>query len=454
MKAAKRIVALACVFIGSGLGAQTYPLSENFWKNPEFKNRVLGSYGVHSELEPKLSDTEGEFFKTLIAVLEADLAQGATLLEDRITADSSAALDFMLGTIRMQLGQVDQSIAAYERAIKKFPNFMRAYKNLGIAYIQNQQLEEGIDVIVKGMELGGADGLSYGLLGYSYLNLGLYSSAVNAYSLAIAFDPKSKDWKLGKTRALIELENFEDAAGLVSELIALDPANHELYLHQANVSLAREDVNGAMANLEIARRMGEGDENSLFLLADIYANRGMYDLAIGTYRDALKQTPEKQRRFASVSRAIGSFIENGEWRHALELADIAEAQMADELDKSANLELLNRRAEAQLGANNDAAAAETLEKIIEEDPMNGRALLLLARFSWKQGDIEEAEFLFSRAENIETVASQAYLQHGQLLVEQQSYSEAAKLIRKSLDLEYRSNVADYLRAVEEAASRS
>ncbi|EDY83108.1 tetratricopeptide repeat domain protein [Verrucomicrobiia bacterium DG1235] len=452
MKLATGIIG-ALSLVSVTLSAQTYPLSENFWSSSDFQNRVMGSYGVHSELEPKLSDEEGQFFKTLMTVLEANLEQGATLLEDRISTESSAAMDFMLGTIRMQLGEMPKAIVSYETAVRKFPNFMRAYKNLGIAYIQSNELEKGVEAIVKGMELGGADGLSYGLLGYSYLNQGNYSSALNAYSLAIAFQPNSKDWKLGKIRSLIELEAFEDAAGLVSELIADDSGNHELYLHQANIALAKENLNVALANLEIARRLGKGDENSLFLLADIYSNRGMYALAIDAYEEALGATEKKGKRFDSLSRAISSFIENGAYEKALRLNEITAKGLGSSIEEEQRLALLNLKAEVELGLNNSDAAALTLEEIIEVDPMNGRAILLLAKHSWKKQEFEEAAFLYQRAENIDTVASQAYLQYGQMLVEQKEYAEAAKKLRRSLDLNYQSNVADYLRVVEEAAQR-
>ncbi|MDQ8198801.1 tetratricopeptide repeat protein [Pelagicoccus enzymogenes] len=453
MKLSTSLLGALCLASAS-LSAQTYPLSENFWSNPEFKDRVMGSYGTHSELEPRLNDEEGQFFKTLIVVLEANLEQGAILLEERVTSESSAALDFMLGTIRMQLGQMDKAVSSYETAIKKFPNFMRAYKNLGIAYVQSGELEKGTETIIKGMELGGADGLSYGLLGYSYLNQGNYSSALNAYSLALAFQPASKDWKLGKIRCLMELGSYGEAAGLVSELITKDSSNHELYLHQANIALAQDRIEAALANLEISRRLGKGDENSLFLLADIYANRSMFDLAIDAYRDALEATQNKTSRFKSFNRAISAFIDNQAWEEALRLNRIAMDGFGADLDEEQRLSLLNLRAEIELGSNDSDAAAKTLEEIIEANPMNGRAIVLLAKHSWKNKDYEEAAFLYQRAENIEAVSAQAFLQYGQMLVEQKDYAEAAKKLRRSLDLNYESNVADYLRAVEEAASRS
>lgn len=447
----KKAIATASLLLSSALFGQSYPLSPNFWSSPGFKDRVLGSYGTHSELEPKLTDEEGEFFKTLIALLESDINQAATLLEDSITPQSSAVMDFMLGTIRMQLGEFEKAVAAYESAAKKFPNFMRAYKNLGIAYVQAGELEKGAASLIKGMELGGADALSYGLLGYCYLNQGMFASALNAYSLAMAFDPASKDWKLGKIRSLAEMDDLEQAAGLIKELLAADPSNHELFMHLANLSLARNEIGAAMANLEIVRRMNQGSEASLFLLADIYANQSMFRLAIDVYREALAATENKSERFESVRRAIRSLIENDAWDSAAQLIEVANQAFGEGIQKDQRLALLNLKAEYELGSQQSAEAAKTLEKIIEEDPMNGRAILLLARYYWEIDDFEEAEFLYERASNIEEVAAKALLQHGQMLVQNRDYAEAAKLIRQSLDRNYESNVADYLRAIEEAA---
>lgn len=434
--------------------AQTFPLSENFWSNPEFQQRVMGSYGVHSGLEPKLNSEEAAFFTTLITAFEADLETGALMLESRITRESSAALDFMLGTVRLQMNQLPGAIESYQEAIRKFPNFMRAYKNLGMVYAQSGDFEAAAKMLVKGLELGGGDGLSYGLLGYSYLNQERYASALNAYNLAMTFEPQTKDWKLGKVRCLVELEMRDEAAGLIRELITSDPNNAELYLHQANIALAREQPLAAMADLELVRRMGKGTEASLFLLGDIYVNQGMFGLSLPAYDEALAATAEPVRRFDTVSRALRSLIEHEEWENARRLLAVAEARFGTVLKQEQQLALLNLTAEVELGAHNDARAAETLERIIEVDPMNGRALLLLARFYWKEGDTEEAAFLFNRASGIEAVAANALLQHGRMLVEQKDYHEAAKLLRQSLDLHYESNVADYLRAVEEAARQS
>lgn len=431
---------------------QTYPLSENFWSNPEFKGRVMGSYGFHTELEPKLSEEEGSLFKELLVLLERDVEEGRQYLKRSLNADSSAALDFMLGTIELQLGNIDEAVESYKGAIKKFPNFMRAYKSAGYALSQKEDWEEAAKYMVKGLELGGGDGMTYGLLGYCYLNQEKYGAALNAYSLAIAFAPDTTDWQLGLVRCLVYMEDWRKAEGYIEDLILQDPDNHELWLHKANSSLAADSTNEAATHLEIVRRMGKSTVSSLTLLGDIYENQEMHSLAYGAYAEALAQ-PDGNKALLKANHLAQSFMQYGAYEYARKMSSFVLTEFGDRLEKEQRLSFLNLQAEVELALDNSDAAAEILTKIVDEDPMNGQALLLLGKHAWQKGDMEEAAFLYERAQNLDEVAYSAFLQHGQMMVQQRDYNEAVRLIRRSLDLRYSPQVADYLRNVEEAISR-
>ena len=45
----------------SCLGAQSYPLSENTWSNPEFVDRFLGTYGFDTEKHPPSQKRRARF---------------------------------------------------------------------------------------------------------------------------------------------------------------------------------------------------------------------------------------------------------------------------------------------------------------------------------------------------------------------------------------------------------
>ena len=133
------------------VAAQSDPIIPNSWDNPDFQKRVVGSYGVRSEVEPEaLSRDEARFFNEDILPLVngGQLKEATVKLEANLTPESNANFDYILGTIYLQEGEFDKAIATYEQAVKKFPEYLRAYKNLGIAYSQSGNSEKAIRIVV------------------------------------------------------------------------------------------------------------------------------------------------------------------------------------------------------------------------------------------------------------------------------------------------------------------
>ncbi len=95
--------------------------------------------------------------------------------------------------------------------------------------------------------------------------------------------------------------------------------------------------------------------------------------------------------------------------------------------------------------------AKVLEQIVQLDPMDGEALILLGQHAARAGDAEQAVFYYERAENIEGVEADAKVRHAQLLVGQGKYAEALPLLRRAQELKPRDNIQQYLEQVERAA---
>jgi tetratricopeptide (TPR) repeat protein len=116
-----------------------------------------------------------------------------------------------------------QAENSYKTAIKKYPNFRRAYKNLGSVQVQSGNFKDAIPTISKALELGEVDGRAYGLLAYGYLTEGMYYPAEAAYRQAILIQPKQKDWKIGLARCLLETERYKEAISLFDTLLQDEP---------------------------------------------------------------------------------------------------------------------------------------------------------------------------------------------------------------------------------------
>ncbi|MEX0331917.1 MAG: tetratricopeptide repeat protein [Puniceicoccaceae bacterium] len=434
--------------------ATVLPLSSNSWDNPQFVNRFLGTYGVDSKKEPQITEEESTILQEVIDAARAENYTGslAIVMESGIKADNShsPAFDFIAGNLNFQLGNLDAAVVNYKAAIERFPEFRRAYENLGRLSLQQGDYDAAVEYITAAMELGSTSSDLYGLLGFCYLNAGHPLSALDAYRLASALDPDNKDWKVGKAQALLMTEQFASAAALFRELLEEDPANDRYLTALSNCHLGLGDHVSSSRILEILRRMGKADGNALRLLGDIYLNENMPDLALGPYLEA--RTASKPLNLETQVKIAGILAARDGTEQAEELVERIEAD-ASEMDDALKLDFLLVKASlAQSGGDLDTAA-EILEDILKLDPVYGPGLLQLGRMNYDKGEFEESIFYFERATAIKSIEGEALIALARAHVAMRNYTDAARYLRRSVALNPNENVRNYLDAVVRAGER-
>jgi tetratricopeptide (TPR) repeat protein len=430
----------------SGLIAQTYPLSENLWSNPEFQNRFIGSYGFDTAITPKITADEQEIFKLLVPLMQNNTNGAIQKLRSSITNDSSAALDYTLGNLYVQNRNVSSAIQSYQTAIRKFPNFYRAYKNLALVMVNEGRYAEAVPFILKGLELGGTDGALYGPLGLAYLNMDKPKSALTAYDNALLFAPNSLQWQQGKLRCLMDLNLYKESAGMLEEMILADSKNKNYWTWQANAFLSEDDMAKASANLEILKRMGNADGASLGLLGDIYLNEGMTEMALENYLLAAEQETLNSAR---LIRTAQGFVSRRLWTEAA--AYLAKTKdRLDSLSPKNQSTFLTLQAQAAIGLGETEEASTILEALVAEDPMNGEALLTLGNLQRQLDRIEDAAFSYEQAAKIDETRIDALVQHARMLIALRDYSPAVTLLQRVVLLEPGPRYEDFLERVQSA----
>ena len=98
-----------------------------------------------------------------------------------------------------------------------------------------------------------------------------------------------------------------------------------------------------------------------------------------------------------------------------------------------------------------ADAVRALEEIVSLDPLDGEAILLLARHYTRVNDPDRAIFYYERAEGIGVFEADARLRHAQVLVSQSRFQDAVPLLKRAQELKPREDVGRYLEQVERLA---
>lgn len=439
----------ACLFVLSYVQAAVpFQLSDSSPGTAEFRERFMANYGTLSELEPSMTAKDRPLFERVEPYLQNNPQQAIREVEAALNADSNPAFRFLLGSLYYQTGRYGQAEQYLREAIKGFPDFRRAYRTLGLIYVQGNRYPEAITAWLKVISLGGGDAQSYGLLGYAYLTEGKYQSALSAYQMARMFKPDSVDFRRGEAQSLLEVGQTRQAAALFEELIAEQPTVPDYWLLQANTLLQLERFDEAIANLEVVHGLGAGTRESRFLLGNLYLRAENYRPALKAYQAGLSVAGTLD--VAQAMKPLEYLIGRGLIAEAS--AYLATMQQHLPADLSAEQQDLLALAEAKILRESDAsdAALALLQPIVERNPLDAEALLMIAEIEIEAERFEEAAFYLERAQSVPERKVEALTAYGRLEVERGDFEAALKYLRIAQQLEPQPRIARYIRSIEQA----
>jgi tetratricopeptide (TPR) repeat protein len=453
----KRAAVILSMVVGSSLLAleSPYPLTENTFDNPEFVKRFMGSYGFDMLINPDISSEEAELFKTIAPSMERNPRAAVSQIRAFISQKQaegeqhSAALDYTIASLLLQSGDLQGAVGEYEIAIRKFPNFYRAYQNLGLAFIQAQQPARALPHLIKALEIGGGNGGLYGLMGYAYLSTGKPEIALEAYRSALMYQPDSRDWQNGKLSALLSIGKSEDVVAFVEDLLKDKPRDSNLWTQQANAFLSLRKYDDAIANLEVIRRMGQGSANSMVLLGDLYLSEGLADDAVAAYREA---TSKGSLSFSKQLQLAEGLLVRGSADQAGQILDGLSA-MKDRATPDELIEFLTMQAKVSLGRGDTETAFALLQQVVEQDPLNGEAQIALGDFYRENGDLEEAKYAYEAAVKVDAVKWKGLIALARVSVAERNYPQAIAYLKRAKAIDEQSFINDYINQLEKALGR-
>lgn len=441
----KRHLIVFILLVSSTSFAMEADALQSFWRSPTFVNHFMGTYGVRGDVEPSITEIE-----------QADLEQVAALMQQShgpvrvqrfvsglITKEHSAVYDFTLASAYFQMEKFDQAALWYQRAIDKFPDYLRAHKNLGMVRVRQSNFEAALPSLTKAVELGAVDHVNFGLIGYAHLMTESYASAETAYRMAIMMNPQTIDWKLGLTRCLLKQQKFGETVSLCNELIATDPKKVDYWKLQANAYLGLKQPLKAAENYEYMLLQDMADVGVLNGLGDIYMSEASVSLAADAYKAALAmdegQNASRFIRSCKILSSRGGHEDANAMIHAVREKYAASLT----LDQKKELMKLEARVAAALGKSSEKQG-EILEAMVALDGLDGAALILLGKHYAGTGDFEKAYYNYERAANLDDFRAEATMRHGQALVKNKAYKQALPLLEQSYDLKPSEKLAGYI----------
>ncbi len=135
-----------------------------------------------------------------------------------------------LGVVLAALGQLDESLTAYQRAGATEHAEFEVYYNLGRAFIEHGRSDVGVPYLRQAFLIEPNNADVHTVLGAAYLfsgRLNLYAEALKHLKRAVQLDPQHRTAGEDLILALLEIQNRDAARGLLNQALKLFPGQAE-----------------------------------------------------------------------------------------------------------------------------------------------------------------------------------------------------------------------------------
>jgi len=387
--------------------------------------------------EPEIPAADRRLLQEAMAIGETNALAAAGLLAGDM--GSRPVVAFTAGNFYFQAGDYDLARRAYEEAVAQLPHFRAAKLNLGRIYLLLEQPARTVTLYQEVVTEGYADAELYLLLGHALQMQDRPVSAETAFRNALLLDPQSVEALTGLTQVLFVQQRYPEALALTGEVLAGQPQNQDLWRIRANAFMVLDRHTEAIRTLETARRLGLADSAMLALLGDLWLHSGQTVDALDAYQAALVAgVPDGAERLLRAVEGFLSLDDTQGARALLETLDTRAWPMTERARK--------QRLEAQLHwqSGETGLAEQRLRSALALNPLDGRALLLLATIAESNGQIEDALLHCERASRLPEYAVDALVQQARLEVGRQRYARAIRLLEDAQTRRPQPHVARYL----------
>jgi tetratricopeptide (TPR) repeat protein len=321
----------------------------------------------------------------------------------------SAELYRILGVAQEKIGEFEEELISYQKAIKldaNQPNWV--YLVLGRLLRKRECLSEAIDIYGAALLLypGYAD--IYRELGVINEDLGQIEDQIENYARAIELDKQQPIWVYSQlANLLIQAERIPEAISLCEGYLQLDGDCYEEHYNIFEIWLQHKLCSEGLQYIEEILQRNPEDKWGLVALGHICLETKQFSRAIDSYQKVLQLDPE--------SAAIHQYLAN-----ALRLRG------KDDLRQACSSYCHAIQAKPK--------NLETYHQALELDPENVDAYVGLADGLLSQGKPNGAIAFCQMALQLDPNRSKIYLKLGEALVFQKDFKHAISILEKAIDL--------------------
>jgi len=286
-----------------------------------------------------------------------------------------------LALVQTELGNIDDAISAYQRAISLSPETEFLWSNLGQLLAKNERNEEAINAFKKALSCSPQDFLSWDGVGHIYNKFGVYQNAISAFERALEIAPYYEFSWAGIGRAYLESGLLEKAKGSLCKAVELNahlidawinlgkcfaqqkrdldaiavyhraiefnPQNAELWVELGRLQLLRqnyaESISAFQKVISLKPQCGEayiGLAHALFQIGDYETSASIYEDSIPLFEDNVTRSALWNRlgdtylHVKDYEKAIAAYKQSDQLLNRLKQSDENNPELVDEVQNT------------------------------------------------------------------------------------------------------------------------
>lgn len=319
--------------------------------------------------------------------------------------------------------QYEAAIPLYQTYLKQNPVHPEALVRLAEAYTESGHAEEGVALLTSVQERFPHSVLALKALGRYALTQGEFEKARTFYEEALALDPQDVETIARLADCYAAMKQWDQALAVVDRAAATFPKDVGVRLMRAEVHLWAGDGAGAKQQFSEILAEQPDDPGALAGLARALAWSGDFKQAL----------PYLVRTYQQGNRAVGrdlatAYLALGKGREAAALYDTLFPDLAASPDDLAAAAL------AYMSAGKSDRAVKLAQQVLESDPANRAARMLLVDVAIKQRRFAEAVTQLKRLAQMNPRDAALHEKLGDVLSWQGNLAEAQQAYETALSL--------------------
>ena len=193
-----------------------------------------------------------------------------------------------LGEAHDKLGNFDQAIGEFNRALKINPNYFFGLNNIGNVYGKQGKYGEAINYFKKALDQKSDYSPAHYNIARAYHLVGKKKEAAESYRLAIRFNPYFEQAFYNLAYLSMELSGFDEAIENFNKFIKMQPNHSRAHFGLGNAMMMKGQLDLAMLEYRLSGKLDPTFALPYMNMASIQVQTKNISAAIENYEKALK----------------------------------------------------------------------------------------------------------------------------------------------------------------------